>query len=1031
MGIHRGMCMAFDAFFHCICKAVVKKGISGLMGEKPFAQRVNSIAIDIHDRFERKFTPEQWIAEMEGCARATVEQVHIVAMAAYDRYCSAAQEETLERLSKLEVREKVLAYLEQVPGMVRSLFRRPADPEGLSVPPGFVVEGPSDILKILPARPPRYKAGEMPVGNWRLVDLLGMGAFGEVWKAEHPTLKGIMPVALKFCLTPDLARYIRHESELLSRIMELSGNNPGIVRLQQAWLDCDPPCLEYEFVNGGDLCGLMSEWLNLSGQRRVLMALQMLLKLARTVAPLHALQFPIVHRDLKPANVLVTRKPEGKIDLKIADFGIGGLAIDHGFAEYEGTLSQVEILTRSLRGSHTPLYASLEQRKGEVPHPADDVHALGVIGFQLLVCDLGRAPTGDWDNELKEMGISIEAIRLLRKCFARRTNRFQNGNEMAQALEALLADPQTIGNFDLLDVSPMRGRQPIGEFPSGTMDPWLTRLPNRPVPEKIEPEILMPPLKKTFGAEPSRKAKEYSGYDAAPVRRSSANLPVKPIPVAVEKPERPAEPVKQNLGMNWVLLVILGIVLFLFPAIVTFLLMQPVPDSVRRAPESPPRAPDVLDRMPREPREAPQAVRPPVVLEAAAEEEKFPDITPPVNLPKNIMLVLAPNVTLPMVLVPAGKFTMGSPPDEPMRDPQEVPHDVQITQPFYMAVTETTQIQYRTIMRDADQPVPNMPYSPTWPANNVSYSNAILFCRQLSERFEHPFTLPTEAQWEYACRAGKITPYGHGDKLNGMESNVNGSVPFGAQVPGPNQQRVVTVRSYLPNDYGIYDMHGNVWEWCSDWHGDYDLNNLVDPMGPSNGIFRVKRGGSWFETAGSGSHRSACRGPLDGGHARTGFRMVLSAQEYRADVLERVKVEQMNQPIAPLRQPVVSTVLLTELKAPPTDPFRFVIDEQAATAIVNQKLTNIVIGKYDSTQSYWSVLTPFLDSPIKGRVPKCYKFEIRTQSNQLIGYAYNSSKLVTDKIYKSLYIYPQTLRVAVRGRSMRIETYYVVAAVQK
>ncbi len=177
--------------------------------------------------------------------------------------------------------------------------------------------------------------------------------------------------------------------------MELSGNNPGIVRLQQAWLDYDPPCLEYEFINGGDLCGLMSEWLNLSGQRRVMMALQMLLKLARTVAPLHALQFPIVHRDLKPANVLVMRKPEGRIDLKIADFGIGGLAIDHGFAEYEGTLSQVEILTRSLRGSHTPLYASPEQQKGEVPHPADDVHALGVIGFQLLVCDLGRAPTGD------------------------------------------------------------------------------------------------------------------------------------------------------------------------------------------------------------------------------------------------------------------------------------------------------------------------------------------------------------------------------------------------------------------------------------------------------------------------------------------------------------------------------------------------------------------------------------------------------------------------------------------------------------
>ena len=1028
MGILRGMCMAFDAFFHCICKAVVKKGISGLMGEKPFAQRVNSIALDVHGRFERRFTPEQWIGEMEECARATVEQVHTAALAAYDRSCTSAREDTLERLNRPEVREKVISYLEQIPGMVRVLFRRPADPEGCSVPPGFVVEGPRDILKILPARPPRYKAGEMPVGNWRLVELLGMGAFGEVWKAEHPTLKGILPVALKFCLAPELAHYIRHESELLSRIMELSGNNPGIVRLQQAWLSCEPPCLEYEYINGGDLCGLMSEWLNLPGERRVLMALQMLLKLARTVAPLHALQLPIVHRDLKPANVLVLRKPEGRIDLKIADFGIGGLAIDHGFAEYEGTLSQMEILTRSLRGSHTPLYASPEQQKGEVPHPADDVHALGVIGFQLLVCDLGRAPTGDWDNELKEMGISHAAVRLLRQCFARRANRYQNGNELAKALEALLADPQATGNAILLDGSPIRGRRSTAELVPSSHDPWLTRLPNRPVPEKIEPVKLVPPLKKALGTETSRKAQEYSGYDAATVRGSSGNIPIKAIPEAVVEPERVDAPAKSSKRTNWALIIFIGIVLFLLPAIVTFILMRPAADTVKLPPERP-RAPAVAERIPRA---EPQVVRLPVAPEAPAEEEKLPDIPPaPLNLPKNIMLVLAPNVTLPMVLVPAGKFTMGSAPDELTRDVQEVSHEVQITQPFYMAITETTQIQYRTIMRDASQAVPNMPYSPTWPADNVSFSNAVLFCRQLSERFEHPFTLPTEAQWEYACRAGKSTPYNHGDKLNGMESNVNGTVPFGSQGPGPNQQRVTTVRSYLPNDYGIYDMHGNVWEWCSDWHGNYEPNNSVDPMGPTSGIFRVKRGGSWFETAGSGSHRSACRGPLDAGHARTGFRMVLSAQEYRADVLERLKVEQMNQPSAPLRQPVVSPVLLTELKAPPTDPFRFVIDEQAATAIANQKLANIVIGKYDSTQPYWSVLTPFLDSPIKGRVSRCYKFEIRTETNRLIGYAYNTRKLVPDKIYKSIYIYPQTLRVAVRGSSNRIETYYVVAAVQK
>lgn len=1021
--------MAFESFLHCICKAVIKKGISGLLGEKSFAQRVGSIATDVHGRMERKYTPEQWISEMEESTRATVDQVHATALAAYERACSSAREETREKLNRPDVREKVLSYLEQIPGMVRSVFRRPADPDGRSVPPNYAVEGPRDILKLLPPRPPRYKAGEKPVGNWRLVDLLGMGAFGEVWKAEHPTLKGIPPVALKFCLAPELARYIRHESELLSRIMELSGNNPGIVRLQQAWLDCDPPCLEYEFVNGGDLCGLMSEWLSLPAERRVQMALQMLLKLARTVAPLHSLQFPIVHRDLKPANVLVVRKAEGRIDLKIADFGIGGLALGHDFAEYESTLNKVEILTRSLHGSHTPLYASPEQQKGEVPHPADDVHALGVIGFQLLVCDLGRAPPGDWDGELKEMGISLATVRLLRKCFARKANRYQNGNELAQALEQLLADPYLTSNSGLLDVSPIRDRRIPTEWPKSIHDPWLTRLPNRALPEKIEPEKLVPPLKSAFGTETSRKAREFSGYDAAPVRETVGKPQKKHVSAVVAEPEQLTKSRKKTKGVHWAAFSTLGSILFLLPAMVTFLLMRPGPDKAKPSPPTPSPVEAVVEPLPR--RELPPLGLP-VVPEEPVEDEKIPVVpVVPADLPKNIMLVLAQNVTLPMVLVPSGRFTMGSPPDESMREACEIAHEIQISLPFYMAVTETTQIQYRTVLGTNLQILPDKPYVASWPADNVSFNHATLFCRLLSEHLEHPFTLPTEAQWEYACRAGKTTPFSYGSSLNGMESNVNGTVPFGAYGSGPNQQRVTMVRSYLPNDWGLYDMHGNVWEWCSDWHGDYDLNNLTDPAGPSAGQCRVKRGGSWLETAGSGLHRSASRGPLAGNDAQTGFRIVLSAQEYRAEVMERIKVQRLNQPTPPVRQPVILPVLRTELKGPPADCFRFVIDEQAATAIVSQKLTSVVIGRYDSIQPSWSVLTPFLDSPMKGRIPRCYKFEIRTEANQLIGYAYNSKRLLPDNVYKSLYIYPQALRVAVGSRGTRIETYYVIGAVRK
>jgi len=107
------------------------------------------------------------------------------------------------------------------------------------------------------------------------------------------------------------------------------------------------------------------------------------------------------------------------------------------------------------------------------------------------------------------------------------------------------------------------------------------------------------------------------------------------------------------------------------------------------------------------------------------------------------------------------------------------------------------------------------------------------------------YTLPTEAQWEYACRAGTTTATAFGDSLSSKQANFNGDYPYGGASKGPNLGRTTDVGSYPANAWGFHDMHGNVWEWCSDWYGDYPDGSASDPVGPSAGSDRVLRGGRW------------------------------------------------------------------------------------------------------------------------------------------------------------------------------------------
>ena len=156
----------------------------------------------------------------------------------------------------LAIREAVATYLAQIPATIRRSLRRPSDSSGTTVPPDLIPTNAQSLLRFLPAKLPRFKAGDQPLPgvDWQLELLLGVGGFGEVWKARNPQLSSSQPVALKFCTDPLAAKMLRNEATMLDRIMQ-EGKHPGIIQLQHTYLSAETPCLQYELVEGSDLAG--------------------------------------------------------------------------------------------------------------------------------------------------------------------------------------------------------------------------------------------------------------------------------------------------------------------------------------------------------------------------------------------------------------------------------------------------------------------------------------------------------------------------------------------------------------------------------------------------------------------------------------------------------------------------------------------------------------------------------------------------------------------------------------------------------
>ena len=211
------------------------------------------------------------------------------------------------------------------------------------------------------------------------------------------------------------------------------------------------------------------------------------------------------------------------------------------------------------------------------------------------------------------------------------------------------------------------------------------------------------------------------------------------------------------------------------------------------------------------------------------------------GIAKDLTLDLGGGASMKLVLIPAGKFQMGSLAGEEKRNDDETQHEVTLTHPFYMGIHEVTQEQYEQIAGRN----PSYFKGRTNPVETVSWEDATAFCKKLSTKTGRTVRLPTEAQWEYACRAGTRTPFHTGATISTDEANYRGSYTYGNGRKGVHRSRTVPVGSFRANAFGLYDMHGNVCEWCQDWYGSYANASVRDPQGPASGKERVVRGGSW------------------------------------------------------------------------------------------------------------------------------------------------------------------------------------------
>jgi formylglycine-generating enzyme required for sulfatase activity/predicted Ser/Thr protein kinase len=687
----------------------------------------------------------------------------------------------------------------------------------------------------LPTMPPE----ELPlpqVPGYEVKALLGRGGMGVVYKARQVGLDRF--VALKMIryaedAGPEEQARFRAEARANARLL-----HPGIVQIHEVGECQGRAYFALEYCPGGSLDKQLdgTPW---EAKR----AARLVEKLAEAAAAAH--RAGIVHRDLKPGNVLLAADGTPKV----TDFGLA-----------RGLDASGRTRTGAILG--TPAYMAPEQSQGKQAGPATDVWALGVILYELLT---GRPPfkavTG-LETLLQVASREPVSVRHLQPAVPRDLETIchhcleKDAKRRYASAEALAEDLRRFGSGEPVAARPVgrlvrllkwARRRPaaaalivlsvltLAGLVAGTlMIAWQSQQLVERTEQQLDALV-------TLG----KRDLQAGRFDAAVASLSAA--------LALQPTDAPAGALLHQAKVGQLL---------------TTAKANDSPDNAAAALQ----ALDKLLELDSEHAEA-NALKARVtgyehLLDStglgfsAAQVRRLQEVwARRLGCEVEEKLEVAAGVNMTFVLIPPGKFRMGSPVDERERSDDERLHEVTLTEPFYLGKTEVTQAQYEALIgknpsnfKGADRPV-----------EKVTWEEARDYTEKLTKKRSDKlvYRLPTEAEWEYACRGGRSSsqPFGIGDgrALSSAEANFDGDFPYGGGAKGKRLQSTCRVGSYPANALGLHDMHGNVYEWCADWYAEYPAGDVSDPRGPSEGgSVRVIRGGGWY------FHGTICRAALRG-----------------------------------------------------------------------------------------------------------------------------------------------------------------------
>jgi formylglycine-generating enzyme required for sulfatase activity/serine/threonine protein kinase len=650
------------------------------------------------------------------------------------------------------------------------------------------------------------------LGHYEVLQVLGKGGFGVVLRAFDEDLQRVVAIKVLF---PQLATTSPARKRFLREARTAAGIHHDNVVQIYAVQDQPTPYLVMEYISGETL----QQRLDRSGPFEVMEVLRIGQLIANGLAAAHIQG--LVHRDIKPGNILLGSDVEQRV--KISDFGLARTADD-------ASLTQSGVI------AGTPLYMAPEQAQGEVLDQRADLFSFGSV---LYVMCTGRPPfrasstvavlkrvVEDTPRPIREIIPEVPQglVDIITKLHAKKAaDRFQTAKEVADLLGRYRTELQGQGHIreerQLEPVLAVRACDPRSSEATEFRRPVFGRLSWL----KLTAGVLLLALA-------ALSLTEATGLTAVSARVVRLFAP-EPAPIGIVQPadakhvlDKKIEPVLANAPFD--------------------------------------------------------------AVQARAHQEAWATFLDTKAFTIN-------SIGMKFALIPPGAFLMGSPDDEPFRGVNEGPiREVRLTKPFALGVNAVTVGQFRTFVKEADYRTeaessglgalvlkentwemdananwhnPGIEQSDDHPVTCISWSDAKAFCAWLSEKEHKKYALPTEARWEYACRAGSQSRFFFGDH----EGELSDHVWYQSNA----DRRTHPVGEKKPNAWGLHDMHGNVWQWVADWHlGSYYARAQRDnPPGPNMGEYRALRGGDW--SCGPEQLRSAYRGYHNGRNSNGGFRV--------------------------------------------------------------------------------------------------------------------------------------------------------------